>query len=396
MDYIIIDSLSSLEYVYLRFNSVKEIKFKNLYALKELELESDVNFDIQTDLFDQLPNIEKLSYKNLLTKFEFNKLDKSIIITQAKKSFNFDLFINEYCNELEIFEIRESSIENITWLLSNYYFPNLLLLTISCCDFTRVEKKWFDSLQPMIPQLKLNFNYNLQKIDPDVFSNLKQLVSLDLSYNIIETLDRRLFSSLINLESLYLNNNHLKTLEGNIFSDLMNLKKLDLYYNKLEALNVNSFVGLENNLKELDLNNNRLEIINRDVFSNLKQLVSLNFCNNSIESLDKRPFFGLINLETLIISCNRIKRLDDYIFSNLKNLKLLSLWENDLKCLDVKSFVGLDNLNQLNLSKNKFTFFDVRIMDNLPRIERIYLSLNAIKNKDEISNLFIGNDFFRF
>ena len=153
--------------------------------------------------------------------------------------------INYFSNRIEKLKILYIYNETIDNFLNSYYFPNLLELEISNCKLTRLEKKMFDEFQ-LLQSLKIHNNSELLKIEKDVFSNLKQLTCLDLSFNRIESLDKRTFLELVNLETLNLSKNQLEFVDENIFSSLKKLKNLDLSRNKLEKLDPKSFVGVEN------------------------------------------------------------------------------------------------------------------------------------------------------
>lgn len=386
LDYIIIDSLSSLESLSLEFYSVKEISFKNLYALKELKLNFDETINMQIDIFDNLPNIDFFSYGKKSMLFQYIKLEKKINIIFILDDFNLDFFMKKFHNEIRYLNISISNIEMITRLLREYHFPKLILLSLNRNSITRIEKKFIDLVPPMIQRLNITDSLELQITDYDAFSDLKQLVSLDLSHNSIESLDRRCFSNLISLENLNLSNNRLKSLDESIFSHLKKLKKLNLSHNNLKTLDAKSIEGLEN-LIVLNLSYNEIEKIDHEAFSPFKQLVYLDLGDNFINSLDRRLFSGLINLESLSMNKNRLEQLEEHIFLDLKSLKILNLNGNKLETLNAKSFVGLENLNYLDLYNNEISHFDVEILDNLPLIKSIYLSHSKIINKDAIVKL---------
>lgn len=81
-------------------------------------------------------------------------------------------------------------------------------------------------------------------IDDDAFSNLKQLVRLDLKSNLL--LKSHYFSELINLEYLILSNNRLEFIEKDVFSNLKNLREIDLSNNHLSVLDKKLFIGAPN------------------------------------------------------------------------------------------------------------------------------------------------------
>lgn len=287
LDYIIIDSLSSLDYLNFHFYSVKEISLKYLYALKQVDLYLHSNVNIQTNLFEHLPNIQTFFYCNHFMRIEFKKLPKKHINVNNIcfiKDLNFDYFINHFSNQIEKLRIMYLNSENLTKLLSEYHYPNLLQLEIRNCDITRIEKKLFDGSQPMIQRLNIRYNSNLEIIEHDAFSNMKRLVTLDLSNNRIESLDRRIFSALNNLQVLCLHKNRIKRIDGNLFSHLKKLTAINLSDNKLEILDAKSFVGLEN-LRTLCFSNNKLSHFDVGILVNLPRIEWINLSGNDISNI---------------------------------------------------------------------------------------------------------------
>lgn len=155
LDYITIDNLASLEFLWLDLYSAKlQISFKNLYSLKEFH----INF----------PNYNERS----TMKLEFKTLEKSNLLTVSYwRDLNLNFFMNDFCEQIEKLQIRYSNIGHISKLLSQNSFPNLLIIDISHCDMTRIERRFFDGSYPMVQQLDINFNDNLQIIDQDSFSS---------------------------------------------------------------------------------------------------------------------------------------------------------------------------------------------------------------------------------
>ena len=70
---------------------------------------------------------------------------------------------------------------------------------------------------------------HLEMIEDDAFSNMKQLVRLDLSTNLFKTIGKRCFLPLIKLETIHLGNNQLlESIEKDIFSNMKFIKEIDL------------------------------------------------------------------------------------------------------------------------------------------------------------------------
>lgn len=106
-------------------------------------------------------------------------------------------------------------------LFDGHQFSNLSFLRIINFDIKTLKKKLLDQF-PMIKNLFINY-CNLEKIEDNALSRLKQLVYLDLSNNCIKDLDKKVFSELTNLQYLILNDNSLENIEKNMFSNRKNL-----------------------------------------------------------------------------------------------------------------------------------------------------------------------------
>ena len=122
------------------------------------------------------------------------------------------------------------------------------------------------------------------------FDGLTNLLSVDLSSNLLTGLPAGLFSELENLRHLFLQGNSLMTLPEGIFSGLTRLQLLNLSNNSLSTLNADSFSGLTA-LTSLFLLNNDLPSLPEGLFSVLNTLTSVNVAGNPN---DDSPAFTLI------------------------------------------------------------------------------------------------------
>lgn len=131
------------------------------------------------------------------------------------------------------------------------------------------------------------------------FSNITNLLYLDLSNNLIETLYANTFSTLVKLRILNFEGNRLlRVIEPMAFKSLQRLKTLNITDSKIEVIEEYTFVGLEN-------------------------LQFLNLSNNSIRTVKDKGFHGLQSLQRLDITSNSIEIFSFGIFSPLNVLKYL-------------------------------------------------------------------------
>lgn len=283
-----IENLSSLQNLHLQSSSVEQITLKSLNALENLTLHiTKLKTNLQTDLYDQMPNIGVLTIRCDLLNFYFHKLNKKLNIENlCNEGFFFDHICNLRHWNIEKLSIKRCSYKHISKFFSVCEnFRDLLELNVYYCKIIKIEKKMFDGIS-MLRSLKINGDFEFQIIDHDAFSNLKQLVYLDLSSNVIDSLDKRTFSELVNLETLDLSSMRVKSLDENIFSNLKNLRQLDLESNELKFLNPRLFFGLEN-LYELNLSRNKLSHFDLRILDNLSGLENINLSRNLINK-DKK------------------------------------------------------------------------------------------------------------
>ena len=288
-----LDGLLSLQYLNLSLKSVERFSARNLPALKHLTLESKkLNKSLSTQIFVHLSNIKKLEIKGIFSDINIDdlvNLEKLSISGSIDKNFNFDLLKN-VCNHLKELTIINSHFdqETISKLFYCVNFPNLFKLIMKRVSL-KLEKKLFESF-PNLKSLSIIDNpmyFNTLQIDNDAFSDLTNLVCLDLRKNYFDTINQEYFSGLINLEILDLSLNRIKCIEANTFSALKNLKKLDLSYNQLSKLNPQSFDGL-GNLIYLNLGNNKLTYFHTrhfDCIYNIRKITITTTLTNNDEFL---------------------------------------------------------------------------------------------------------------
>jgi insulin-like growth factor-binding protein complex acid labile subunit len=241
-----IDNLPFLQFLRLKSSSVERISLKSLHSLKRLFLYINrLQTSLQADLFEQVPNIEKLTVKSDSFSFDYVMEEKSLLI--SFKSFNDVDFAPIYpiSNEIETLRINDSTISNSrTFLSVSRYFRNVLDLSITNSRIEKIDREMFEELSNL-RSLSLQYNRYLRKIDYDAFSNLKELTNLSLAYNSIRSLDKRVFSSLVDLEILNVTENGIKRLNKEIFSNQSNLRQLYLGSSRYKRLDHALFVGLE-------------------------------------------------------------------------------------------------------------------------------------------------------
>ncbi|XP_050077712.1 uncharacterized protein LOC126564668 [Anopheles maculipalpis] len=152
---------------------------------------------------------------------------------------------------------------------------------------------------------------------------------LDLSINIISSIENENFMPYDNLVKLFLSENSIQTISLDAFAHQQRLTTLDLSYNRLEHLNEQLF---ERNL----------------------QLVDLNLSGNNFMMLSNAPFLKSYSIMFLHLSNCRIPHVFDTMFIDLPNLQSLDLSKNIMNSLATVPFAHLRKLTSINLLDNRW------------------------------------------
>lgn len=227
---------------------------------------------------------------------------------------------------------------------------------------------------------------SLQEISSNFFVRAKKLKIIDLSANLLKSLDHCCFEGAKNLQELNLSGNQLTRLDSCILSQLPRLVTLNLANNKLSSIDA---FGGNQLLSRVDLRNNQITKLDANLFADNCRLVKVNLSRNQLQELT----LELPNdaLSILDVSANRLERLD--LWANERNksgsklhllaqqnklasvfvvefsVKLLNLAENDIEQLSFLDSVEYNSLSWLDVSKNQIKEF--------PKLNR-FLALNHL------------------
>lgn len=191
-------------------------------------------------------------------------------------------------------------------------------------------------------------NNNLQFIDRQAFSTLKQLEVLELQNNqltlmnefkiqSLNFIDISPFNNLYKLKRLNLRNNLMTKLFPDWITSLVELEQLDLSYNKITMLSSDDFQFLSTNLNVNLTHNEIIEVDLKELetMARLQPQDQLNFKTNLKFFMDFNP----INCNCLILHFNKFLRNE----LAPETRKLFEIIPGNLKC------VGPDNLSGLNV-----------------------------------------------
>ena len=213
-------------------------------------------------------------------------------------------------------------------------------------------------------------------------NNRHNCETFDFSNNNITTIWRSAFGSVNSISVLLLNNNKIRKIEPNSFSAMTNLITLELSGNMLDGTTTDAkqFNFLDK-LKRLKMNRNPLHVIKTFTFHfmTFPALVYLELSHCQIRQLEDGAISLLKLLEYLDLSWNKLKTFRRQDLKGLKSLKTLDLSHNYLKVLNEMPILGA--LIDLYLDSNKIYQVSVRkdILNGTDMLEHLYVRNNNIK-----------------
>jgi serine/threonine protein kinase len=338
----------------------------NLEDLKKIEVGIDKNYDEGS--------IDNLIYQEFTQKVDLVFLSKLVLYGCHLK--NLDILINLPAPNLIELDLGRNEIENIQQFrdVSYVYLLTLNLSNNLIYDITPLTQAPFKYLRNLYlshnlitdiePLSKVPFYYlNKLKLssnkirDIEVFTRVPfdDLTYLELKNNLIgesgKALENFSFKELLYLD---LSHNLLKTIEGLTSWQFRSLISLDLGDNDISNIDLLSEVYFSG-LISLSLYDNNIEngyIFSRVAFSQLKEL---NLSYNKIENIDFINYVVFENLEKLDLNGNKINDL-----SPLNQFLLTNLKELQLKYNKLKEFEGNEDI----LNNLKMNYTDLKILYN--------------------------------
>ncbi|XP_069131239.1 leucine-rich repeats and immunoglobulin-like domains protein 3 [Argopecten irradians] len=317
------------------------------------------------------------------------------------------------CISIFAYEFRCPQLEQTTSCKCRGTFEwwnnrNVSILNCSAVSLQTIPNLYGDQSSYAITKLFLNGN-NLTRIKANEFLPLQQVNEIDLSRNLIETLENDSLSlvsrhltrlvlegnrialdqglwflrGLQTLNELVLDSNTIQneyhTLPGILFRDLQltSLRKLSIKNCGISKVTPTAFLGLDQ-VEELDLSYNYLESVPEAIMS-MKRLKKLVLYDNNIDIVSGHSFRGLSHLSEIDMSLNMMTNIEDDAFEGLEDsLKELKLYSNMLSAIPSSSLRKLRKLHFLVLSKNNIHFIQDNAFNGIPNLKMLELDYNPL------------------
>lgn len=222
-------------------------------------------------------------------------------------------------------------------------------------------------------------NCNMQEFLPTAFSQMKNIIYINLAGNKLTTLPQGLFDRTDTIEELDLSYNQIVTLPKNIFNKTA-LAILHLKYNEIES----SLEFVTKDVQKLDVSYNKIVTVNNQMFKGIENLSNLMLKGNKIKRIHPAAFVTLKNLRHIDLSFNDLDQINSLTFVKNSDLEVIRINDNiRLKTLPVEGFetnqkafhvflFDASNCDLSTLGENTFK--------SMPFITRLFLSGNNIES----------------
>ncbi|KAI8477609.1 hypothetical protein Bbelb_446570 [Branchiostoma belcheri] len=270
-------------------------------------------------------------------------------------------FLDLSSNQLNSHGIPEGAFDDL---------PSLRTLDLS------VNRKFVDIPASLPSQLTtLYFIENsLTHVRKDAFTNLTDLIHLDISYNGVESIAPGAFQNLSNLAVFYCDFNKLKDngVPPSVFKPAGKLSILGLRFNQLTRVPGDIPPGLEH----LDLVGNKIVQLPSRVFSNLTELQTLEIWQQpSLTTIADDAFDGLGKLQILDATSTGLNKVTNRTFAGLVGAWEVYMSLNKIPAIPSGAFHDMKNLSSLWLDANLITTLSPEVLDTriLPRLSEVFL-----------------------
>lgn len=192
------------------------------------------------------------------------------------------------------------------------------------------------------------------------------LEELDLSYNLIHSLQKNVFIHTPNLKFLSLEGNRMRIIDHVSCLALTKVPKmqvLNLANNRFTEI-PNDAVKHFSNLTEFDISCNELDFVPMSLGYVAKSLQILNISNNPIIEIEQRTFEGLEHIfKVFANNLDKLTQVRAEAFSPLKRLKILELSHcHQLEEIDENAFAKLQELEEVYINDDNLKTMSLKLL----------------------------------
>ncbi|XP_040195934.1 transforming growth factor beta activator LRRC32 [Rana temporaria] len=267
------------------------------------------------------------------------------------------------------------------------FLPNVQKLDLSGNSLYTDMTWYFLQNAPHLHYLSLVGN-SIIMINPETFPGTPLLSEVDLRNNIIMDIEEGSFDHLVHLRRIHLAMNSITCISR---FNLRQLESLNLSKNSIQTFHTSDSEE-EYHLKHVDLSDNKL--VHFPILPTVNNLITLNLSMNLIsfdentshvelawleeeEGSRNTTMVNLLTLTHLDLSYNNIKSIPEDFFSSMPMLKFLNLSQNCMEYFTFGHTVTLNFLEELDLSGNSLQNMSLAAL-SLPNLKILYLQNNKL------------------
>ncbi|XP_044730264.1 protein artichoke-like [Chrysoperla carnea] len=342
--------------------------FKDTVRLEHLNLSYNNIKSLPSGILRYLRNLLFLSlHQNQITDLPENLFERNAKLKDLFLSYNQISKLNanvfRYLKKLNFLTLEGNALTSVPKDVF-VHLTNLKELFLTRNQITYIEPGSFDNLIHL--KTLMLYQNQLKQLEPNIFSKLVELNKLSLSSNGVTDIQEGAFngfhegytdesSRILNLD---LSGSNLTHLSSYMLNPLSRLISLDVSYSKVKTMDSDLFKAMGNTLQILKLGGNKIEELKLGIFDDLENVNLLELNKNLIKTIDGELFKDMLSLEKLDLSGNMLASIPNELF-NIPQLFEVKLDENQLIDLSPEIFEGEDcYVERLHLHGNRLTFFD--------------------------------------
>uniref|UniRef100_A0A5S6QG24 LRRNT domain-containing protein n=1 Tax=Trichuris muris TaxID=70415 RepID=A0A5S6QG24_TRIMR len=253
----------------------------------------------------------------------------------------------------------------------------LMELRLRNCTLTELKENQFDGL--FVKKLDLTDNL-IETVDIKAFEGLKNVLqTLLLGGNRLKELPNKALNNMEELQHLDLSSNEIGDIDEN--EQLINLPKLtdlNLVDNRICSIHKDTFDMVKPTLQTLNLGKNCLAEVPAAAIRGFKHLLALHLQRNNISAIRALQFINLPMLSLLNLANNQIEIIQRQSFVNVPMIRFLYLGDNNYTSLESHTFSTLESLELLDLTNNQITKVPTDAFSGMPKLAQLYLGQNRI------------------
>ncbi|CAF4787736.1 unnamed protein product [Pieris macdunnoughi] len=399
------DSLRNLRRLDLSDNQIHDLNFEviNLLKLQFLSLKGNLLRIIGKGHFDSLNLMEMLDVSNNniseVESFSFKDLNELISFDISNNPLSQALENNTFKGLISL-PALDISCTSLTVIKNNSFNEMTSLHTLNISHST-VNEVSFNSFINTGNINVLDLSHNLLSVFSINKTSLINLRVLYLDHNLIEIVAQDFVANLTMLSEINLAHNKIVFLYDETFSDLKRLVSLDISSNKnlrfnftlldkvptVQKLNMSGIETAHSfnektqlTITDLDLSKCNINNVTTLRLRCLQDLNSLSINNNKVQKLEVGAFTNLTRLRFLDLSHNNLFFIQPGVFKDNYNLNVLKISHNNLNTISYGIFRGLSYLSELDLSYNKLVELRSERFYGIQNLNTLIVDFNKISN----------------